>query len=159
MDKKELKIEIFEYAEISELREEIQDLVKKAIDASKNAYTPYSTFNVGAAILLDDGQVITGNNQENAAYPSGLCAERVAMFYANSQFPNKAAKAIAVIANNDKGITLEPVPPCGSCRQSLLESEQRFKKPIEVYLIGKDKIQMVKSISDLLPLTFGKEFL
>jgi len=159
MQKKEIKIEVNEFSGASELRPEIQDLVKEAIEASKNAYTPYSKFNVGSAVLLENGEILSGSNQENAAYPSGLCAERVVMFYANAKYPQSAIKAIAIVANNSNSLTDEPVPPCGACRQSLLESEQRFNNQMEVYLVGHKKIQMVKSIADLLPLTFTGDFL
>ncbi|HBS88023.1 MAG: cytidine deaminase [Bacteroidetes bacterium GWF2_38_335] len=159
MQKKEIKIEVTEFAGVSELRPEIQKLVKEAISASKDAYTPYSKFNVGSAVLLENGEIISGSNQENAAYPSGLCAERVVMFYANAKYPQAPIKAIAIVAKNSNSITDEPVPPCGACRQSLIESEQRFNNKMEVYLVGHKKIQMVKSIADLLPLTFTGDFL
>ncbi|MBN2681336.1 MAG: cytidine deaminase [Bacteroidales bacterium] len=159
MKKRNISIEIIEYQDISELDEEIGNLIKKAEASSNNAYTPYSKFNVGAAILLDNGDIVCGNNQENAAYPSGLCAERVALFYANASFPTTAVKAIAIVAKNNNSISTEPVPPCGSCRQALLETETRFGKPIKVYLSGSKKIQEISSIKDLLPLNFDKDFL
>lgn len=159
MEKRQISIEIIEYSDKSELSDQIQDLIKKAENSSNNAYTPYSRFNVGAAVLLENGEIICGNNQENAAYPSGLCAERVALFYANATYPTSAVKAIAIVAKNNNSITLEPVPPCGSCRQALLEAETRFRKPIKVYLTGNSKTQEISCIKDLLPLDFDKDFL
>ena len=114
------------FQSLKELPEEVQGLMQQAIEIRKNAYAPYSNFNVGAAILLEDGKIITGNNQENAAYPSGLCAERVAIFYASSQHPNKKIIAVAVSANS-KGLKVNiPVPPCGACRQAMAEYEIKF---------------------------------
>jgi cytidine deaminase len=159
MEKRKITFEIVEYTNASELSEEIRNLIKKAELSSNNAYTPYSRFNVGAAVLLENGEIVCGNNQENAAYPSGLCAERVALFYANASFPTYAVMAIAIVAKNNNSITSEPVPPCGSCRQALLESEIRYGKPIKVYLSGNKKIQEISCIKDLLPLNFDKDFL
>jgi cytidine deaminase len=159
MKKKKIDIEIIEYSDKSELSSEIKELLKRAEDASNNAYTPYSRFNVGAAILLENGEIITGNNQENAAYPSGLCAERVALFYANASYPTLAVKSIAIVAKNNNSITNQPVPPCGSCRQALLETENRFGTPIKVYLSGSKIVREISCIKDLLPLNFDKDFL
>src|ERR1700740_1109022 len=112
------------YQSINDLEEKDQFLLEKAKEAMENAYAPYSKFKVGAAVELDNGIIITGNNQENAAYPSGLCAERTAAFYASSQYPHQKVNAIAVTTKSD---SIEPVTPCGSCRQALSEYEMKFK--------------------------------
>ncbi len=134
-------------------------LFEAAREATRQSYAPYSKFNVGAALLLSDGSILKGSNQENAAYPSGLCAERVAMFYANSNFPNLAVRALAVTASKLGEFSLKPVPPCGSCRQVLLESESRFQTPIKIYLVGRDKVVVADSAKDLLPLNFDSQYL
>jgi cytidine deaminase len=154
-----LNINIKEYNNIEQLTREERDLVQSAINASDSAYSPYSGFSVGAAILLENGETITGNNQENAAYPDGLCAERVALFYANASHPDIPVTCIAITAKNDSGITEEPVTPCGSCRQALIEAEFRFSKPIRIIMTGKNKILSVDSVRDLLPLSFNRAFL
>lgn len=144
---------------IEECSEPIKKLINKAKDATKDAYAPYSRFRVGAAILLANGDIVTGNNQENAAYPSGLCAERVAMFYTNAHYPAIAIRAIAIAAYHDNDFTGEPCTPCGSCRQSLLELENKLNQPIRVIMYGNNKIYEAESVKDLLPLCFGKESL
>jgi len=158
MSVKEIKISINEYNSINELNSEDKLLIDSAKEAVNKAYSPYSKFNVGAAVLLKNGEIIQGNNQENAAYPSGLCAERVALFYANSKFPDVAVKSIAIIAKKNNKFIDNPVPPCGACRQVMLETESRFKSPIKVILFGKQKIQVINKISDLLPLNFTADF-
>jgi cytidine deaminase len=131
------------------------ELMQAAGEAMKKAYAPYSGFKVGAAVQLDDEQIILGSNQENAAYPSGLCAERVALFAAASQFPEKKIRAIAIIAENKKGETT-PVTPCGSCRQVMLEYEIRQGQPVEIFLHGPDHtILHFSSAGDLLPFGFN----
>jgi cytidine deaminase len=154
-----LNIQISEYNSTEQLPGKEQDLVLSAIDAANSAYSPYSGFSVGAAILLDNGEIITGSNQENAAYPDGLCAERVALFYANSSFPDVPVKCIAIAAKNLSGMTEEPVTPCGSCRQALIEAEFRFNNPIRIIMTGKNKILSADSVQDLLPLSFNPSFL
>jgi len=150
--------QVYEY-QLDELLPEEKALVYKSREAVQNAYSPYSKFSVGAAVQLENEQIVLGNNQENAAYPSGLCAERVAIFYANANFPNVPVKAIAISAFTKNGLLIEPVPPCGACRQVLLEAETRFSKPIIVYLAGKNKILRINNIKSLLPLTFNDDFL
>ncbi|MCK9254979.1 MAG: cytidine deaminase [Bacteroidales bacterium] len=141
----------------SELNAVDKNLIDLAIQAAKNAYAPYSHFRVGAAVLLDDGSIIKGSNQENAAYPSGLCAERVALFYANSEFPGKAVLAIAVVVVNPKGeILKENISPCGSCRQVMVETQMRFKKPIKILLASDKSVLVFDSVEDLLPLSFSQ---
>ena len=159
MNKREIKSILIDYNSPAELDEKQQELIKKAKEAAINAYAPYSQFEVGAAVLLENGEIIQGSNQENAAYPSGLCAERVAIFYANSKYPNVAIKAIAVTANTKNGIIKNPVPPCGSCLQVMLESENRVEKDIQVILYGENKVTVAKNINQFLPINFNKEML
>lgn len=154
--KKELKIE-FESLALDQLSEKEQELIRRAQDVSKSAYAPYSKFLVGAAVLLDNGEIIAGSNQENVAYPSGLCAERVALFYAGANYPNEKVVTIAIVA---KGDLLEPdaaLSPCGGCRQVMAETEMRQDKDFNVILLNQNgEVSKFKSASDLLPLTFGK---
>ncbi len=159
MKEKNITITVFEYDSIQELSKEEQVLVQKSEEVVKNAYAPYSKFQVGAAVLLENGEIITGTNQENAAYPSGLCAERVAIFYANSKYPDVPVEAIAVTAFTNNDFVKTPVSPCGSCRQVLNESETRFKKPIKIFLVSKSKITVINNTKDLLPLNFDESSL
>lgn len=154
MKEYEIKVNVKEYDSRSELTAEDQALLQKADEATQTSYAPYSNFNVGVAILLENGEIINGSNQENSAYPSGLCAERVAMFYANAHYPNVPIVAIAVSSSINGALNSTPIYPCGSCRQSLLENEQRFGKSIKVIMGSTKHIQVVSSIKDLLPLSF-----
>jgi len=147
------------FCTLEELPEIEKKLIEKAKSASVNAYAPYSNFLVGAALLLENGEIITGNNQENAAYPSGLCAERTAMFYANANYPDVSVTAMAVAAQNAGGFLKDPIAPCGSCRQVLLETEQRYGKKLRILLYGASEIAILESVKDLLPLSFGVESL
>ena len=142
------------FCALDELPEAEKNLILLAKQASSNAYAPYSGFHVGASALLDNGEVISGNNQENAAYSSGLCAERVALFYANARYPDAKVLTLAIAAQNMIGFSEEPISPCGSCRQVLLEIENRHRSNIRILLYGADKIAIVDSIKDLLPLSF-----
>ena len=152
---KEIKLEInIEARNYNELTEEDRKLVDAACKATQRSYAPYSHFSVGAAALLENGVVVTGSNQENAAYPSGLCAERTTLFYANSQYPDQPVVPLAIAARTEKDFIDQPIPPCGACRQVILETEKRYKHPIRILLYGKECIYEVKSISDLLPLSF-----
>lgn len=144
---------------ITELDPEIQVLVNKAKEQVQNSYAPYSGFHVGAAVLLQNGALYVGNNQENAAYPSGLCAERVALFYANAQFPEIPVRAIAIAAYTNGAFVAEPVTPCGACRQVLLESETRFEHDIDIYMYGTNGIFHIENARSLLPLCFEKHSL
>ncbi len=145
---------------INELPTEIQDLMHQAIEVRKKAYAPYSKFKVGAALLLDNGKVILGSNQENAAYPSGLCAERTAIFYAGSMYPEAKILKMAITAASDINQTTAPIPPCGSCRQSIAEYEIKQDTPIEIYFMGEiGEIYKSSSLKNLLPLMFDKKFL
>jgi cytidine deaminase len=149
--------EIFD--QLSGLSQQEQLLVQKAIEARQNAYAPYSGFQVGAAILLDNGEIVTGNNQENAAYPSGLCAERVAVFYANATFPNQKIVKLALAGGKGQLLNDAPISPCGACRQVLLESEWHQKMPFEIIMAGEKQIIKIKSAASLLPFEFNGEAL
>ena len=138
-----------------ELSESYKNLMDQSIAAQQNAYAPYSNFKVGAAILLEDGTIFTGNNQENAAYPSGLCAERVAIFACSAQYPNIKIKVIAICANSEKIDINTVLAPCGSCRQSMYEYESKQNSQIKVLLKGVDnEVVEFLSVEDLLPLVF-----
>ena len=157
--KMEINIHIEEYENVNELPEREQELVNQALGIIPNSYAPYSEFRVGAAVLLDNNEIVPGSNQENAAYPTGLCAERVALFYANSNYPGVPVKSIAIAASTNDGVTDDPIYPCGSCRQALMEIENLHNAPIRVLMIGRKKLQAVNSIHDLLPLSFDSRFL
>ncbi len=158
MKKLEYKIIYEEYNNEGELKTKDRELLTKAIEAHENAYAPYSQYHVGAALLLADGKIITGNNQENAAYPSGLCAERVALFYAFSQNPDEIVKTIAIAAKAQNFVISDPVAPCGACRQVMSEYETKQRSPIRVILKAeKSKILIFNQIEDLLPLIFHAE--
>lgn len=154
MISRELRIQYSEYTGTEALPEPWARLVEAARKAADQAYSPYSGFRVGAAVLLADGTVLTGNNQENAAYPSGLCAERTVLFYVNANFPGVPVEAMAITAANARGQVNEPVKPCGACRQVLLETEARYSHPIRMILDGKKRIQVFNGIDDLLPFSF-----
>jgi len=152
----ETKIKIYKFEELSL---EDQLLLNKAKEEVHKSYAPYSGFHVGAAIALENGEIVTGNNQENSAYPSGLCAERVAMFYANSQFPNTAPTTLAIAAFTKNNFLSEPITPCGSCRQVLLETELRYEKNIRILLYSTKDVYMIENVKQLLPLCFEKSSL
>lgn len=148
------------YESSDELSVEVKNLMEQAIEIRKKAYAPYSKFRVGAAILLDNGKVVLGSNQENAAYPSGLCAERVAIFQAGAIYPNAKILKIAISATADDKEMTEPIPPCGACRQSIAEYEFRQDLPIEIYFMAAvGKVYKSDSLKNLLPLMFDKNFL
>ncbi len=142
------------FCQLNELSDDEQQLVRKAMLATDNSYSPYSHFRVGAAIMLQDGTQIIGANQENAAFPVTLCAERTAIFAAQAQHPDQAITHLAVAARNEHGFTVDPVSPCGSCRQVILEVEQRYDIPMRIYLYGTKGIYVVDGIRHLLPLCF-----
>jgi cytidine deaminase len=154
MTEKEIRIIYHEAEGINELTEEMCELVMEARKISDKAYSPYSGFSVGAAVRLANGKIITGNNQENAAYPSGLCAERTALFYANANFPEVPVEAIAISAHNARGIVKEPVKPCGSCRQVMLETEIRFTNKIKIILDGQKSVYIIDGVDSILPMSF-----
>lgn len=156
---REIKIETtFEvFNGIADLPSDVQSLMLQAIETRKNAYAPYSKFRVGAAILLDNGKTVLGSNQENAAYPSGLCAERVAIYQAGAIYPNVKILKLAITAASDTNPTVSPIPPCGGCRQAIAEYEFKQETPIEIYFMGeKGEIYKSNSITNLLPLSFDK---
>lgn len=148
----QIAIKIYEYKELSTADRE---LIDAACEATQRSYAPYSHFSVGAAARLANNMIITGTNQENAAYPSGLCAERTTLFYANSQYPDQAVSTLAIAARNERGEFLEdPIPPCGACRQVMLETEKRYKNSMRILLFGKNGIYELKNVGALLPLSF-----
>ena len=141
---------------LDELPEERRKLVDAALEATQRSYAPYSHFYVGAAVMLDNGVIVTGNNQENVAFPSGLCAERTALFYANAQYPEVPVKALAIVARDSSGkVTQAPISPCGACRQVMLETENRFGKPMQILLASAEEVIVVECASALLPLAFS----
>lgn len=160
-NKKEMKVNELKISYIEKSHQELSDveqrLLKEATVAAQKAYAPYSHFRVGAAVKLANGEILSGCNQENAAYPSGLCAERVTVFYANAKFPEVAVEKLLITVLDDAGeYRKNPVPPCGACRQVLTETESRQKSPMRVLLVGKDEVLEFASASDLLPFIFSR---
>lgn len=147
----------FSLFKFEELDDVLKTLVSKTIDATDNSYSPYSNFKVGAALQLEDGTIVIGANQENAAFSVTMCAERSAIFNAQSNHPNLAITTIAIAAKNVNGLVHTPISPCGSCRQVILEMEQRYKRNIKILLCGSEGIYVINSIKDLLPLSFVDE--
>jgi len=159
---KEVKIEttLYVYDGLSKLPDDVVFLMKQAVEAREKAYAPYSKFHVGAALLLDNNEVITGSNQENASYPSGLCAERTAIYYAGAKYPKAKILRMAITAGSKLKTTLEPIPPCGACRQAIAEYEIKQDTPIEIYFMGETgKVAKSNSLANLLPLGFDKSSL
>ncbi|MDG1346980.1 MAG: cytidine deaminase [Crocinitomicaceae bacterium] len=155
--RKELSIAYDYYNTVQELSKSDQKFIEKAHEAAKTAHAPYSRFHVGAALLMSDGEVILGSNQENIAFPSGLCAERVALFYAGANFPGKSVQKLFVVAKGDLIDKKAILSPCGSCRQVMLESRKRQEIDFQIYLIGQDdSVTVFASIYDLMPFAFGK---
>ena len=145
-------IRIYTYEELDAADRELIDAAR---EATHRSYAPYSHFSVGAAARLADNTVVCGSNQENAAYPSGLCAERTTLFYANSRYPDQAVTTLSIAARNEQGEFLDdPIPPCGACRQVMLETEVRYRQPMRILLYGRKGIYEVKKVGDLLPLSF-----
>lgn len=153
MEQIDINISI-ESFQLDELSQQDQELVQAAIKATHNAYANYSRFYVGAALRLENGKIVIGANQENAAFPSGLCAERTAVFAAQANYPDSPIETLAIAGRNEKGVLPNPITPCGACRQVILEIEDRYKKPIKILLYGTQKIYCVRSVKDLLPLSF-----
>ncbi len=148
------------FDDLNELSKNDKALFLEAQTARDNAYAPYSNFQVGAALLLDNNKIILGNNQENAAYPSGMCAERVAIWNASSQYPKSKILKIFITAKSNLKKVTEPVSPCGSCRQTIAEYELNQDTNIEIFFMGEiGKIIKSNSLKDLLPLVFDKKFL
>ena len=141
--------------QMEELSTTEQALINSAIEATSRSYAAYSHFHVGAALLLDNGETVLGCNQENVSYPAGICAERSAIYAAGAQYPETPIKAIAIAARDTTGaLQEEPISPCGICRQVIIESETRFRRPIRIILYGKRQIYIINGIKDLMPLSF-----
>ncbi len=152
--KKTLSFNYEEFSSVSQMLPEDQELVAAALDAQKGSYSPYSQFQVGAALRLANGLVVKGANQENAAYPSGLCAERVAMFWAGANYPDVPFDTLA-IAGSDHGVLCEsPASPCGACRQVMAEYQKKHKTPLKIILVGSKRIRKFACVDDLLPFIF-----
>lgn len=160
MKKIQIEIPLIEYENVNELELIDYNLLQKAAEIRNNAYAPYSNFKVGVALLLENNQIIVGTNQENAAYPSGLCAERVAIFQAGTLYPESRIVKMAIVAGSTTSKTQTPIPPCGACRQSIFEYEFKQETPIELFFMGETgKVLKSNSIKNLLPLSFDKNFL
>ena len=154
MSEKRLTIDYEEFASAEEMNAEDRELVAAAIEAQKGSYSPYSNFQVGAALRLANGLIVKGANQENAAYPSGLCAERVAMFWAGANYPDVPMDTLA-IAGSDHGVLCEsPASPCGACRQVMAEYQKKHGRPMKVILVGSKRIRKFACVDDLLPFIF-----
>ena len=154
MTSKEIKIAYMEYESLDQLNAEDKALAQAAIEATALSYAPYSGFNVGAAVMFEDGEMIKGSNQENAAYPSGLCAERTALFYASSSRPDVAITALAIAAGQKGVLCGTPATPCGACRQVMAQYQLKSGRPMRVLLVGSEKIWRFEKVDDLLPLIF-----
>ncbi|MBR1548505.1 MAG: cytidine deaminase [Prevotella sp.] len=142
-------------AQMDELDADERSLVEKAIEATSRSYAPYSKFHVGAALMLKNGKTFIGCNQENAAFPAGICAERSAIFAAGAQYPDQPVVMLAIAARDPNGQLLsEPVSPCGTCRQVLIETETRFSTPVRILLYGQNCTYIVEGIGALMPLSF-----
>lgn len=152
----EIKIKVT-LCQMDELSIEDQELVGRSIEATRHSYAIYSHFHVGAAVRLNNGHIVIGANQENAAFPSGLCAERTALFAAQAHYPDQPVAALAIAARSDKGLTELPVTPCGACRQVGLEVEDRYGLPMRILLYGTKGVYVVRSMHDLVPLSFSDE--
>lgn len=160
MKKQSINFEVSVFESFKNLSKDDQHLMSIAVDCRTKAYAPYSNFYVGAAVLLSNGEIVVGNNQENAAYPSGLCAERVAVFYAASKYPDAGITKIAISASSKNQIVNTPVAPCGNCRQTLAEYESRQHSPIEILFMGVEgAVIACNSVSDLLPFAFDGKLL
>lgn len=158
--KKEFKISYEVIASRNDLNETERKLYDAALEVRNNAYAVYSDFKVGCALLLDNGQIVTGNNQENAAYPSGLCAERTAVFWASANYPNSKILKMLVIGSPSGSVSAVPIPPCGACRQAILEYEAKQKDQIEIYFSSVEgEIIKTRSVRDLLPFSFDGSYL
>ena len=154
MTSKEIKIAYQEYDSIEQLSSMDRELAEAAIQATEGSYAPYSKFNVGAAVRLDSGLIVKGANQENAAYPSGLCAERTAMFYASATYTECIMTGIAITASQEGVLCDNPVTPCGACRQVMAQYQTKGGKPMSILLVGGRKIWKFEKVDDLLPLIF-----
>ena len=152
----ETTIQLVSFDELSELE---KSMLEKAKEYALKSYAVYSQFQVGCAVLLDNGEVFTANNQENASYPAGICAERLTLMYANANYPDVPVHSVYIAAYTNKHFTKSPISPCGICRQVLLECENRFTKPIRLFLYGEESIYIINSIKDILPISFDEQLL
>ena len=160
MSEKNLSLQFTSFAQPEDLPPEDQLMLEKAVEARKSAYAPYSGFSVGASVLMDNGEIITGNNQENAAYPSGICAERVAVWNAISRYPEGRIEKVFISASSRNKVVDRPVSPCGSCRQTMAEYETRQQQKIAVYFTGETgEVIRASSVRDLLPFLFDNSLL
>lgn len=154
MSEVKITINYEEYASAAEMLPEDQELIKATLEAQKGTYSPYSKFQVGAALRLANGVIVKGANQENIAYPSGLCAERTAMFWAGANYPDVPFDTLA-IAGSDHGVLCEsPASPCGACRQVMAEYQKKHNRPLKIILIGSKRIRKFHCVDDLLPFIF-----
>lgn len=150
-----IPVKVFAYEELAEAD---RQLIDAAREATYHSYAPYSHFHVGAAARLADGTVVSGSNQENAASPSSLCAERTTLFYANSRYPDQPVDTLAIAARNERGEFLQqPISPCGACRQVMLETETRFSHPMRILLYGTEGVYELEGVNSLLPFSFTGE--
>ena len=154
MTERQIQISYQEYNSIEEMNPEDRELAAEAIKAMQGAYAPYSHFHVGAAVRMSNGQIVRGANQENAAFPSGLCAERTAMFSASAKYPDKDMRSIAIAGGVHGRLGREPATPCGACRQVMAQYQTKAGKPMSVIMIGADKIWKFEKVDDILPLIF-----
>ena len=152
--KKKITIEYQEFKSITSLPEDDALLLKEAVSATDLSYSPYSKFRVGAAVRMANGQILKASNQESAAFPSGLCAERSVLFYAFSKYPGVAVEALAIAAKKSKKLTATPTRPCGACIQVMLDAQNRGGKPVKVILGAAEKIEVISSVNDLIPFSF-----
>lgn len=154
MTEKQINIRFHEFRTIEELEDDDRELARAAIEAMGGAYAPYSHFHVGAAVRLSNGKIVKGANQENAAFPSGLCAERTAMFYAGATYPDKDILSLALAGGVMGRLGSEPATPCGACRQVMAQYQAKARKPLSVIMIGAARIWKFDKVDDILPLIF-----
>ena len=155
MEEKDINISYKEYNSANDLPDNYKKLLEKAVEATKSSYAPYSNFNVGAAVLMENGEIVTGSNQENAASPSGLCAERVALFAAHHNYPSSSVKAIAIVGSRNGTLTTQLTYPCAACIQVMVESQKRAGSPLAVIVGSAGKIQVMESVDAILPFSFS----
>ncbi|MCQ2236133.1 MAG: cytidine deaminase [Bacteroidales bacterium] len=143
------------YESLDLTEEQFEQMMSEAADMAHKSYAPYSKFHVGAVALLENGEMVSGSNQENAAYPSGLCAERTTVFYTNAHYPNTAITHLMIYAETEEsGVVVSPISPCAACRQVLIEKESIQGSPIKLILVGRDSVYVIPSARDLVPLSF-----
>ena len=155
MTNREIRITYQEFKSVEEMLPEDRELAAEAVKAMEGAYAPYSHFHVGAAVRMSNGQIVRGANQENAAFPSGLCAERTAMFSASARYPDKDMLGIAIAGGVMGRLAKEPVTPCGACRQVMAQYQAKSGKPMSVIMMSADRILKFEKVDDILPLIFN----